>query len=232
MNDDRFIEQLNAYIDRELSGDEIRELETEIASSPERQKIYRSYCKIDRACQGLLAREAAHAPKPSIAAIVAAAESQGDGKVVDFSSSGSTKPYDRNSGLSWGTAFAGLAAACLAAVIYIAGPQRGDGDFSPEIASPEVAASKIGTDDSMLPETGQAYRTVFALDTQNRGDRDSFAWMTQLEFAPIQPIEVDALEFKTAQPLKVRTLSAYAYPYPGLDDTPPLSETAAFQFQR
>ena len=56
--------------------------------------------------------------------------------------------------------------------------------------------------------------------------------MNQLEFAPIRPVRVDSLQFKTAEPMQVRTLSAYAYPYPGLDDTPPLSESAAFQFQR
>ena len=77
-----------------------------------------------------------------------------------------------------------------------------------------------------------AYRTVFAVDAGASGNSDSFAWMTQLQFAPIERVQVDTLTFKTAEPLEVKTLSAYAYPYPGLDDTPPLSETAAFQFQR
>lgn len=230
MNEERFIEQLNAYIDRELSGDETRELEAEIAANPNRQRIYQSYCKIDKACQTLLEAEEAKAPKPSIAAIVAAAEGQNQGEVIDFRPAPAVSAHKGNSGLNWGTAFAGLAAACVAVVVYVAGPETQS--TSPAAAVPAVAVVEIGPDDSIENESQSAYRTVFAVDSSNGASADSFAWMTQLQFAPIRPVQVDSLEFKTAEPLKVRTLSAYAYPYPGLDDTPPLSETAAFQFQR
>jgi hypothetical protein len=231
MNEERFIEQLNAYIDRELSGSDIKELEAEIAASPARQRIYRSYCKIDKACQSLLAADGVTAPKPSIAAIVAAAEAHGHGEVVEFPTRTTSKGNGRHSGLSWGTTFGGLAAAGVAAVIYLVGPQAVSVSKNmPTPSAPAVAA--IGPDDSVGVEAESPYRTVFDLDSAPTDRSQSFAWMSQLKFAPIQPIQVDALEFKTADPLQVRTLSAYAYPYPGLDDTPPLSETAAFQFQR
>lgn len=232
MNDERFIEQLNAYIDRELSGDEMRELEAELAASPERQQIYRSYCKIDKACQTLSATERVNAPKPSVSAIVAAAEAQRDGSIVEFPAAPTTRTASSTSGLSWGTAFAGLAAACVAAFVYVAGPQTSNVANPVFTPSPTTAVAEIGPDDSVNGSAPSAYRTVFAVDADTSNRSDSFAWMTQLQFAPIEHIQVDTLEFKTAEPMEVRTLSAYAYPYPGLDDTPPLSETAAFQFQR
>jgi anti-sigma factor RsiW len=230
MNNERFIEQLNAYIDRELSGDEMRELEAELAASPKRQQIYRSYCKIDKACQTLSASGRVNAPKPSVSAIVAAAEAQRDGSVVEFPFAPATRTATSTSGLSWGTAFAGLAAACVAAFVYVAGPQTSN--VPNPALTPAPAVAEIGPDDSVDGREPSAYRTVFAVDAGTSDRSDSFAWMTQLQFAPIERIQVDTLEFKTAEPLEVRTLSAYAYPYPGLDDTPPLSETAAFQFQR
>lgn len=232
MNDERFIEQLNAYIDRELSGHDIQELEAELTSSPERQQIYRSYCKIDKACQTLSTNGRVKAPKPSVAAIVAAAEAQRNGSLIEFPAASASRAPTGTSGLSWGTAFAGLAAACVAAFVYVAGPQTPPATNTPDTPSPAVATAEFGPDDSVDGRAPTAYRTVFAVEAGDSSHSDSFAWMTQLQFAPIERVQVDNLTFKTAEPLEVRTLSAYAYPYPGLDDTPPLSETAAFQFQR
>jgi|GEM_PF-1109404 len=233
MNDQRFIEQLNAYIDRELSGDDIREVEAEIATNPDRQRIYQSYCKIDKACQTFLSAEEVRAPKPSMAAILAASGARSDGEVIDFKQASATAEAHRgNSSLNWGTAFAGLAAACVAAVVYIVGPESPSSSTSPDAAAPSVAAGEMGPDNSIENRSQSGYHTVFAIDSGGGASGDSFAWMSQLQFAPIQPVQVDSLVFKTAEPLQVRTLSAYSYPYPGLDDTPPLSETAAFQFQR
>jgi hypothetical protein len=237
MNEERFIEQLNAYIDRELSGAEIREIEAAISASPERQQIYHQYCKIERGCQALLAAEV-KAPRPSIAAIISAANTSEGENVTPFTSTQGDR--SRTAGLSWGTAFAGLAAACVAGIIYISGPQSEKGGVDSIATQMPVPAVTIGLDDSSTNLSNASYRTVFttrdtAPTTPARFERstpDSFAWMNQLEFAPIRPVSIDTLQFKTAEPMQVRTLSAYAYPYPGLDDTPPLSETAAFQFQR
>ncbi len=49
MKDNRFIELLNLYIDRQISPAETAELEAEIQSSPRRQKVYREYCQMHRA---------------------------------------------------------------------------------------------------------------------------------------------------------------------------------------
>jgi hypothetical protein len=249
MNDERFIEQLNLYIDRELSLDDVREIEAAIAASPERQKIYAQYCKVERACQQVLA-PVGKAPRPSIAALVAAAEAESEAEVVAFRPAAATAASSRGSGWGWGAA-TGLVAACAAFAVYL-GSLQSDPVSTPASGSTMAAtatkagATQMGPDDDYASANQQvgAYRTVLVLDqaagenaqafrvAANGATDDPFAWMARMEFAPIRPIQVDTLEFKTARPMPVRSLSALAYPYPGLDDSPSISESAAFEFQR
>jgi len=49
MKDQRFVELLNLYIDRQISATETAELEAEIQENPKRQAVYRQYCKIHSA---------------------------------------------------------------------------------------------------------------------------------------------------------------------------------------
>ena len=49
MKDNRFIELLNLYIDRQITEAETTELEAEIQSNPKRQAVYRQYCQIHAA---------------------------------------------------------------------------------------------------------------------------------------------------------------------------------------
>jgi hypothetical protein len=49
MNDDRFIELLNLYIDQQITAAEAQELEAELVAQPARQKVYHQYCQIHRA---------------------------------------------------------------------------------------------------------------------------------------------------------------------------------------
>ena len=51
MKDREFIQLLNLYVDREITADDARRLEIEVASSPERRKVYDQYCRIQKACQ-------------------------------------------------------------------------------------------------------------------------------------------------------------------------------------
>ena len=60
------------------------------------------------------------------------------------------------------------------------------------------------------------YQTVFVLNPENTNDLlpgmravdDSFAWMTQLQFAPIERTEIDGWEMQPAAPIEVRSLNA------------------------
>lgn len=49
MKDQRFIELVNLYIDRQISAAETAELEAEIQASPRRRAVYKQYCKMHRA---------------------------------------------------------------------------------------------------------------------------------------------------------------------------------------
>ena len=49
MKDDRFIELVNLYIDRQITGEEIAALEAEIQANPRRRAIYHQYCQMHRA---------------------------------------------------------------------------------------------------------------------------------------------------------------------------------------
>ncbi len=49
MKDNRFIELLNLYIDRQITVAETAELEAEIQQNPKRQAVYRQYCQIHAA---------------------------------------------------------------------------------------------------------------------------------------------------------------------------------------
>jgi len=49
MKDNRFIELVNLYIDRQITGEEMELLEAEMQSNPRRRAVYRQYCQMNRA---------------------------------------------------------------------------------------------------------------------------------------------------------------------------------------
>lgn len=222
MNDERFIEMLNLYIDRELVGEEIHEIEEAIASSPERQRIYAQYCQIERATQKLLTET--DVPQPSIPNLVAAAESS-TASVINFEPAAEARPIWK----TWGGAVAGLAAACFAFVAY----------FGTTTPVSDDSFARVGTVESApainLAQAEESnYQTVFVLNPENsnellpgmRAVDDSFAWMTKLQFAPIERTEIDAWEMQPADPIEVRSLNAR-----WISPEAPQAMTA-FQFQR
>jgi hypothetical protein len=50
MKDSKFIELLNLYVDHQISVEDAALLEAEIQRSPERRRIYREYCQMQKAC--------------------------------------------------------------------------------------------------------------------------------------------------------------------------------------
>src|SRR5690606_9401393 len=146
MNDERFIELLNLYIDRELDGEELHAIEEAIAASPERQHIYRQYCRMERACQELL-QAAPRTNKPSLANPVAAAQAQPEaGEVVPFRPvhGGATMTSDGRGGARWWGPMVGLAAACVAVAFYF-GPSRGGSGLLTADANGSVAPASTET---------------------------------------------------------------------------------------
>ncbi len=64
MNDPRFIELLNLYVDHQLTPAEAVELENELARNPARRRTYADYCRMQKACVALLETQRAQAPLP------------------------------------------------------------------------------------------------------------------------------------------------------------------------
>ncbi len=50
MKNSTFIELLNLYVDRQISPADAALLEAEIQQNPQRRKIYREYCQMQKAC--------------------------------------------------------------------------------------------------------------------------------------------------------------------------------------
>jgi len=73
MKDNRFIELLNLYIDRQITTEETAELEAEIQGDPRRQAVYRQYCQIHSATKlvyesfrvGAAETDATHSGRPA-----------------------------------------------------------------------------------------------------------------------------------------------------------------------
>lgn len=62
MTDRKFTELLNLYLDDEISPEDAAALEREIQRSPERRRLYRRYCQMQRACVMLADRFRAQEP--------------------------------------------------------------------------------------------------------------------------------------------------------------------------
>ena len=62
MNDSRFIELLNLYVDQQITAAEATELEAELQENAERRRTYHQYCRKQKACTQLFEqeRQAAH----------------------------------------------------------------------------------------------------------------------------------------------------------------------------
>ncbi len=63
MNDARFKELLNLYLDHRLSAADAAELEAEVMRNPARRQTYAGYCRMQRACNLLFENECERAPQ-------------------------------------------------------------------------------------------------------------------------------------------------------------------------
>lgn len=104
MKDNRFIELVNLYIDRQISAEETAELEAEIQANPRRRAIYRQYCQLHTATKQVYAGFRAEATGTQAAAA--------PGRVV-------RAEFSRRSRSNWIHYAGGLAAAACFAVMLV-----------------------------------------------------------------------------------------------------------------
>jgi anti-sigma factor RsiW len=130
MKDNRFIELVNLYIDRQISAEETAELEAEIQASPQRRAVYREYCQLHSATKQVYANFRDNAePQPRVPS----------GRVI-------TGEFARRSRLSWIHYVGGLAAAACLAVVFVRynpGSESATGGLAHSPTAPAVQVATI-----------------------------------------------------------------------------------------
>jgi anti-sigma factor RsiW len=215
MKDREFIRLLNLYVDREITADDALRLESEVASNPERRKVYDQYCRIQKAC-GVLAEEYRES-----------ASNEGE-RVIDFPSAQRT----------FRPAYAGLAAAAAVAVAVVG--LRFRADLAPDGAPVAVTAPARATPvagpgaDSMkavftarvAPDAGRDATLLATNDASVRAD--GLDWIGDIHLSPVLPASQSGLLQEPRTDLRA---PAIAEPASDKDSQEP-AEMAAFRFQR
>ncbi|MBL9217302.1 MAG: hypothetical protein JNG82_02365 [Opitutaceae bacterium] len=139
MKDNRFIELVNLYIDRQITAAETAELEAEMQGNPQRRAVYRQYCRMHSATKQVYHsfRTEAHGPQPGASA--------GHAAITDFK---------RRPRVNWIHYAGGLAAAACLALVFV----RYDAD-SGQTANPPanvVANPQVAPVVAALPPTPHA----------------------------------------------------------------------------
>lgn len=135
MKDSEFIQLLNLYLDHEISAADAARLETEVQSNSDRQKIYRQYCRMQKACK-LLTTDFA----PELAP-----QQRGDRKLVSFSEQmATTMPRRARAGNFYTFGTLAAAAACVA-VIFVGRNRQASAESTPlaTVPTPQVAPAVL-----------------------------------------------------------------------------------------
>ena len=136
MKDNRFIELINLYIDRQITGEEMAALEAEMQANPRRRAIYRQYCQMHRATT-LVYESFRNDP---------ATDSAQSANVASVAPIADFEPKQDRRRTPWGYYAAGLAAACVALVFA-----RVDAGKPSEQSPAEVASLKSQPTVAALP---------------------------------------------------------------------------------
>ncbi len=135
MKDPEFIQLLNLYLDHEISAADAARLEAEVQSNGDRQKIYRQYCRMQKACKLLTSDFAPElAPQP-----------RGDRKVFSFSDQMATAVSRPARAGNFYTVGALAAAAACVAIIFVGHNRQVPAETTPYAAvpTPQVAPAVL-----------------------------------------------------------------------------------------
>lgn len=203
MKDSEFIALLNLYVDHEIGAEDSARLEAAVAGDPERRRIYRQYCQMQKACS-LLAQEQ-RASEPEEVAFAAGAENR------------------VRRGYSAAVWLGGLAAAAgIAALVAVNTVNR-----AVPAARPAATLAAAGRTAQPAPSA----QPTFALQLQAPsapGVSTDLAWMKTVQFAPLQQISPDKILALDSKDTLESDNQAVA-DRPASQDA---VNTTAFQFQR
>ena len=159
MKDNRFIELVNLYIDRQITDDETTELEAEMQSHPRRRAIYRQYCQMHRATTLVYESFQPHVSgqQPEAAA--------------DRATIARLDSQPRHRWVRWAYYAGGLAAAACLALLFIrldsirtAAPSLA---AAPRSSPPAVVVASQPPAAAMLRETDGAPQSLVSLRNNN-----------------------------------------------------------------
>jgi hypothetical protein len=152
MNETRFKELLNLYLDHRLSPEEARELERALAEQPSLRRRLRSYEIMHRGCAELFRRSEQDAPAPDV---LVEALRRAEQRIVLKNERRATL----QGWLTWGTA-AGAAAVMALMVAKISQPGAPTVATAPTGASLQVASVPAATSRSVGAAEAQARDTL------------------------------------------------------------------------
>lgn len=233
MNDRRFLELLNLYIDGHIDDAEAAELESEVFSDPERRRVYNEYCRLQRGCS--LLGDGARSAAPSSRAF---ARSLRDAE----------RKIAAPRRASWRPSYAGVVsmaamAACVAVVFVVnqrpqattgAGELMADGARSaPSPIGPVMplvpATTLVQVDASPLaitPAVSAVARNAREVEIAST-DREALEWMQRVELLPGSKVVVDEQAFESRP-----TLQPDNRVFRSRHSIQGNAEFTAFQFQR
>jgi hypothetical protein len=225
VNETRFIELLNLYVDHQIGPREAAELEAEILSNPARRRTYQDYCRMQRACGLLCDRERTQAP---VSFVFEKSLQETELKIEALSSR-------RNTGRGVYTAtFVGLTAmaACAVFVLTRSGQTTGTGDLTSAPLIAEVPAVSPAPVINPVPNAHPVFvaqnvalaREIEPVPTE----RAALDWLQRVELPPVQRVLVEegAFEAKPTLQQDNRVFRSGSRLVQGN------AEFTAFQFQR
>ncbi len=190
MKDSKFIELLNLYVDHQISPAEAEQLEAEVKGDPERRRVYREYCQMQKACAVLAENFRTEAPA-------------GDPKIVEF------QPRRLPLGAIAYVGSLVAVAACVTVLFTLRTRQS-----APLAAvAPAVAAAPVARP-ALQPVFGPKVLSLRAQNAElaeSSADSAAFAeWMNNIQLSTMPGASADDLRFDahgTLQP-DVRTYRA------------------------
>ena len=178
MKDSEFKELLNLYLDHEISADDAARLEAEVQGNPARRRLYRDYCRMQKACKVLAQDFASEGDAPA------------DPKVIAFPATGSA---NRRTGWYVGATVA-AAAACVALVFVSQRAQHHENAPSFAVQPTQPAPQSVAVVPTAPARRGiergnasdlSVRRNDTNLTLAAAGQNDPhFAWMQNVQLTP------------------------------------------------
>jgi cell division septation protein DedD len=229
MKENRFIELLNLYIDRQITAAETAELEAELQSNPKRQAVYRQYCQIHTATKQVYASFRA---------------SSADSPVTEPGQTGVIELFEsRRRRSNWVHYVGGAAAAACLAVLFVRFNSTGSVEAPQVAVQPQPAVvAPVQIAAAPAPVKAEPAPTVINLRDTTAISPDYMAMLAalreqdeerafsneRLNIGRIQPLFDDNL-FEAARILSTQEQRVFRSFQPA---SARQTEAAAFQFQR